>query len=108
MTSTSHPQQLTFAELRRSRRTDPETSRISAQHSHGLAAEHRLLIVHAMRDGGARDWTAHEVAAVCGLSSVQVCRRFAELRDDGEIRETGATRPTPSGRPAQCYEAVRS
>jgi predicted ArsR family transcriptional regulator len=106
MTS-SHPMQLTFDELRRSRRRDPETSKISAQHSHGLAAEHRLVIVHAMRDGGSRDWTAHEVAAACGLSSVQVSRRLAELRQDGEILETGMTRPTPSGRPAQCWRIAR-
>jgi predicted ArsR family transcriptional regulator len=99
--------QLTFDELRRARPRDPETSRTSAAQSHGLAAEHRLLIMHAMRDGAGRDWTAHEVAAVCGLTSVQVSRRLAELRDDGEICETGMTRPTPSGRPAQCWRIAR-
>lgn len=99
--------QKTFAEveIRRARRRDPETSKIAASHSHGLAAEHRLLILAAMRQD-AGTWIAHEVAAKCGLSAVQVSRRFRELVDDGEIRATGETRPTPSGRPAQCYRVV--
>lgn len=100
------PSQLTFDEIRRSRRSDPQTSLVAAQQSHCLAAEHRLLILHAMRNGGPRDWTAHEVAAVCGLTSVQVCRRFAQMRDDGLIAVTGGVRETPSRRPAQCWRLV--
>jgi predicted ArsR family transcriptional regulator len=95
--------QLTFEEIRRSRRRDPVTSKVAAQHAHGVAAEHALLILHAMQDGGARDWTATELADVLGLTSVQVCRRFAQLRDEGKIGPTGNTRPTPSGRPSQCW-----
>lgn len=86
----------------RARRDDPQTSKTAARLSHGLASEHRRAILAVMRAGG--DWTAHEIASRCGLTSVQVCRRFAELRDDGAIRETVNTRPTPSGRPAQAYE----
>jgi len=99
-------EQKTFAEveIRRARRTDTETSKTAAAHSHGLAAEHRLLILAAMRDGGAG--TAHEIATRCDLEAVQVSRRLRELVDDGEIRATGETRPTPSGRPAQCYETI--
>jgi hypothetical protein len=61
--------QRTFAdvEIRRSRRLDPDTSKTAAAHSHGLAAEHRLLILAAMRDGGAG--TAHEIATRCDLES---------------------------------------
>ena len=97
--------QLTFDELRRARRNDPATSKAAARQSHGLASEHRRAILAVMRTGG--DWTAHEIAARCGLTSVQVCRRFAELRDDGDIRETVNTRPTPSGRHAQAYEVCQ-
>jgi len=98
--------QLTFDELRRARRRDPATSKVAARESHGLAAEHRLLILRALRDGGARDWTAHEIAAACALQSVQVSRRLAQMADEGDIRWTDAVRPTPSGRPARCLELV--
>lgn len=97
--------QLTFDELRRARRHDPATSKAAARQSHGLAAQHRLAILQVMRTGS--DWTAHEIAERCGLTAVQVCRRFAEMRDDGDIRETPNTRPTPSGRHAQAYEVCR-
>jgi len=98
--------QRTFAEveIRRARRRDPETSKTAAAHSHGLAAEHRLLILAAMRDGGAG--TAHEISRRCDLEAVQVSRRLRELVDDGLIGATGETRPTPSGRPAQCYAVI--
>ena len=75
--------QLTFAELRRSRATDPQTSQDAARRANGLAAAHRQAILATMQRGGS--WTAHEVAENCGLTSVQVNRRFAELRDDGAI-----------------------
>lgn len=97
--------QLTFEELRRARATDPQTSKAAATAARGLAAEHRRAILEVMRAGG--DWTATEIAARCGLSAVQVCRRFAELRDDGLILETLNTRPTASGRASQCYQATR-
>ena len=98
------PHQLTIDELRRSRATDPQTSQDAARRANGLAAAHRQAILATMQRGGS--WTAHEVAENCGLTSVQVNRRFAELRDDGAIQATVDTRPTPSGRAAQCYEAV--
>jgi len=99
-------EQRTFAEveIRRARRRDPETSKTAAAHSHGLAAEHRLLILAAMRDGGAG--TAHQIATRCDLQAVQVSRRLREFVDDGLIRATGETRPTPSGRPSQCWEVI--
>lgn len=98
--------QLTFDEIRRSHRHDPETSRIAAASSHGLAAEHRLLILRALRDAG-RDLAAFEIAERCGLTSVQVSRRLRELVDDGALIVTGYARETPAGRPAQTYEVCR-
>lgn len=96
------PHQLTIDELRRSRATDPQTSQDAARRANGLAAAHRQAILATMQRGGS--WTAHEVAENCGLTAVQVNRRFAELRDDGAIQATVDTRPTPSGRAAQCYD----
>lgn len=96
------PHQMTLSELRRSRATDPQTSQDAARRANGLAAAHRQAILATMQRGGS--WTAHEVAENCGLTAVQVNRRFAELRDDGAIQATVDTRPTPSGRAAQCYD----
>lgn len=95
----------TFAELVRSRTTDPATSKTAARKAGGLAADHRVRIVGVMRKGG--DWTATEIAERIGLTAVQVCRRFKELVNEGRIFANGQTRPTPSGRPSQCYEACR-
>lgn len=104
----------TFAarEARLARRSDPETSKVAARQSHGLASEHRLQIVAAMRDGGDRDWTAHEIAEACALTPVQVNRRLHQLWVDGEIVESKigevvVTRPTPSDRPARCWRLAR-
>lgn len=95
---------MNFDDIRRARTTDPQTSKDAAIAARGLAAEHRRAILEVMRTG--MDWTATEIGERCGLSAVQVCRRFAEMRDDGLIRETMNTRPTASGRASQCYEAV--
>ena len=109
-------EQLTFEslaarEIRRARRDDPETSKDAAAHSHGVAAAHELLILQVLRDGGARDWTPHEIGERCGLSSVQVTRRLHDLWIAGRIAESWLdeqdrvqlTRATPSGRRSRCW-----
>lgn len=103
---------LAAREVRMARRGDPETSRIAASQAHGVASEHRMLILRSLRDGGDRDWTAHEIAEACQLTAVQVCRRLHELLVDGEIVESFAdgkpvTRRTPSDRPARCWRIAR-
>lgn len=97
-------QQLTFEEVARSRAADPATSKAAARQARSLARQHREAILAVMRTGA--DWTATEIAERCGLTAVQVCRRFAELRLDSLIRETVNTRPTVSGRPSQAYEVT--
>lgn len=94
--------QRTFDEVRRARSDDPATSKTAARAARALASEHRRLILEALRVNG-RALSAHEIAACCGLSSVQVSRRLGELRDDGEIVVTEDVRATPSGRPAHCW-----
>lgn len=100
--------QRTFAELeiRRTRRRDPETSRQAAAAAHGLAAEHRMLILATLRDADG-DLNSTEIGERVGLSSVQVCRRLHELEDEGLIQRTPNVRPTVSGRPSTCWEAIR-
>lgn len=98
--------QLTFDEVRRARADDPVTSKVAAREARGLASEHRAKILGALADA---DLTAGEIAERCGLTSLQVSRRMAELRDQVEVRaveiEPGVpvTRPTPSGRPARVW-----
>jgi hypothetical protein len=99
--STTHPMQKTFDELRRSRASDPDTSRDAARQAGQLAADHRFRIIEALRsEAGPR--TPHEIAAVCSLEPVQVCRRLRELADDGEIVVAGVG-TTPSGRSARTW-----
>ncbi len=100
-------EQRTFAqiEVARARRADPETSKAAAAAAHGLANEHRLLILAAMRNA-AGELTATEIGQLVGLSSVQVCRRLHELQDDGLATPTTNTKPTPAGRPSRCWRSL--
>ena len=90
-------------EVRRARRTDPETSRIAARESHGTASRHNGLIVDTLR-ANELPLSAHEIAACCGLQPVQVSRRLGQLRDDGVIVVANRIATTPTGRPAQTWE----
>lgn len=96
--------QQTLDEVRRARASDAETSKAAARQAGSLVADHRRAILAIMSQGGA--WSAHEIAERCGLTSVQVSRRLAAMRDDGIIRRVDQTRKTPSGRDAQCYETT--
>ncbi len=100
--NTSHPMQRTFAELSRSRASDPATSRAAAAQSIGLAGEHCGLILQALADS-AVPLSAHEIAARCGLTPVQVSRRLGGLRDDGLVEVGERVAETPSGRMAQTW-----
>ena len=99
--------QRTFAEIEitRARRRDPETSKEAAAAAHGLANEHRLLILAAMRDAGC-ELTATEIGERTSLTSVQVCRRLHELQDDGLAEPTANAKPTPAGRPSRCWRVL--
>ena len=99
--------QLTFDRVPRSRTSDRRTSNESGRRAGGVAAEHIRVILGVMKRFGG-DWTAHEIAERTGLSAVQVCRRFAEMRRRGLIDDTVNERPTPSGRKAQCYEVIHN
>lgn len=104
--TTTHPMQRTFDELRRSRRDDPDTSKDAARRAHGLAGEHARLILDVLRARRARckpPLTPHEIASLCGLGSVQVSRRLAELEANGLIVVAGIG-TTPSGRTARTWQ----
>lgn len=105
--------QRTFAEIevKRARRTDPDTSREAAKQSHGLAAEHVEKIrcaLQCIEQQMRSDATAHELAYFTGLTNVQISRRLAEMEEAGLIKPSGNTRPTPSGRPARCWRLTEA
>lgn len=93
--------QLTFEELCRARAADPATSKAAARRAGGLASEHQRKILEVLAAGG--DWTPCEIAAQCGLSSLQVSRRMHELWKGQQIAESGVLRKTPAGRPARAW-----
>ena len=102
--------QTSFAELeiRRARRDGPETSREAARDSHGIAAEHHLLILAALRDFGPMSCT--EIAARTSLHAHQVGKRMHELcsAEIAAVRIVdGITRPTAAGRPSRVYEILQ-
>lgn len=78
------------------RRRDPQTSRDAAARSTGLAHEHFRKILAAMAEG--EGLTAEEIADRCGLSSVQVNRRVADLLDARKLELIGQTRANRAGR----------
>ena len=62
--------------VRRSRRTDPATSKQAAQNSTRFANSHKARILEALKEG---PHTASGIAAMTGLTVEQVDRRLCEL-----------------------------
>jgi predicted ArsR family transcriptional regulator len=85
----------------RARRHDPDTSHAAAASMATGAAAHREAILGVLNDHG--DLTPEEIAARCGLSSVQVCRRMKELENAGRAVPTSEQRKTQSGRMARVW-----
>lgn len=85
----------------RARRHDPTTSHAAARSMRTEASAQRKRIHGVLNDHG--DLTPEEIAARCGLSSVQVCRRMHELENAGRATPTGETRKTASGRAARVW-----
>ena len=77
--------QLVFTDITpiRARRTDPATSQRSAKRAARFAESHKGRILHALRLHG--DLTSHGIAMLTGLEVVQVDRRCAELKRDGQV-----------------------
>ena len=73
--------------VRRSRRTDPDTSKQAAQNSTRFANSHKARILEALKEGPR---TASGIAAMTGLTVEQVDRRLCEL-ERAELIEYLAT-----------------
>lgn len=68
-----------------SRRTDPITSRVAAERAVNFRAKHESLIYGAIFEAGDHGSTAKEIAAVTGLTDVQVNRRLGAMGQRGVI-----------------------
>lgn len=64
----------------RARKTDPSTSHTAAKNAERFASSHKGRIMEALKEGPR---TAAGLAAITGLSIVQVDRRLPELRTAG-------------------------
>ena len=83
---------------RKARRSDPDTSKAAASRASGRTDTHgakiRLCLMDVL-DGG----TCYEIAAVTGLTHVQVDRQMRALQRRGYVAETTTRRNSPNGDP---------
>lgn len=79
---------LPFGVERLARRSDPETSKDAAASAGTIRSRHSRIILATIA-AERRPLTAEEIADRCALNSVQVCRRWAELRAAGLVEADG-------------------
>ena len=79
---------LPFGVDRLARRTDPATSKDAAAAAGTIRSRHSRLILATIA-AERRPLTAEQIADRCALNSVQVCRRWAELRAAGLVEADG-------------------
>lgn len=73
------------------RRSDPETSYRAADRATQFKAKHESTIFNAIFEAGPRGATAKEIAAVTGLTDVQVNRRLGNMGRRGVIERNANT-----------------
>jgi hypothetical protein len=75
----------------RARASDPGTSHAAAHHSHAFSGSHATRILTAVRliCGDGDGATAKDIAAVTGLTVVQIDRRLPELERHGHVQVAG-------------------
>lgn len=91
--------------VKRSRRTDPDTSMAAAEKAAPVAAEHKELILGLLLLVK-RPMGGTEIARRLGLTQVQVCRRLPELKSAGHIRVAEGEGRTQSGRAERLWEVA--
>lgn len=79
----------------RARWSDPVTSKQAAAQAKDLAAQHKILILGALRRGAAG---VDRIALVTNIEAHAVGKRMAELQRAGAIVLTGLTVLSTSGR----------
>lgn len=95
----------TFEARARSRTTDPETSRLAAEHVSGAESQRAVYAALAAVDFGLADFELER--RLWGRFSPERIRTARhELAVQGRVRFTGVYHLTRSGRRAQVWEAV--
>lgn len=103
MTSAS-PQTLPFPDVRA---TDPSTSVGAATINRPRRANHKALVLDALRAAGPSGLTDFETGAATGLQQTSAGKRRLDLQRDGLVRPLiGERRLSPSGTPAQVWVAI--
>lgn len=85
------------------RRDDPWTSHQAARSAALCASEHRQRVLDTVKTAD-RPLGGTEIAALCGLTQVQVCRRLPELLREGLLRIAPGLGETASGRHERLWE----
>lgn len=75
----------------RARRADPQTSHQAAKRAAEFAGNHEARIFDAIQAAGNRGATAKEIAAVTGLTDVQVSRRLKAMGETERIERRALT-----------------
>lgn len=90
--------QLTFDDIRlvprRSRRTDPVTSKSAAERAEKFAETHRARVLSVLRN---RDAGPTEIGEAIGMEPYAVRKRLADAQHLGEAEPTDRTAMTASG-----------
>lgn len=86
----------------RARNSDPETSHVAASRAKWFAPSHADQILAVLW----RPMTCYRIAALTGLTAVQVDRRLPELERDGHVIPTGETAIGPNGTPCRLWRRV--
>jgi len=86
------------------RKRDPATSHAAAAAAGRLSQDHQAMILRVLKDYGPMG--KDRIAALAGLTGVQVCRRLPELREAGLIEPTGKTVPSSAGRAEREFRSV--
>lgn len=96
---------MTSTETCAARAADPWTSLSAARAAAQCASEHRAKILETIKLAD-RPVGGTEIAMLCGLTQVQVCRRLPELLREQRIRIAPGIGETASGRHERLWEAA--
>lgn len=84
---------------------DPDTSQAAAEQAVGFVGIHRKKVYDVIRFGPA---ASEQIAAITGLTYMQVQRRVSDLRNNGQIEDSGRRHRNSSGRMAVVWQLAGS
>ena len=88
----------------RSRRDDPESSRLAGEQHASKAATHKALLLAAVREQPGK--TSAELAVLVGLERHESGRRLSDLKNDGRVSQGALRRCSQNGTTAVTWWAT--